>query len=84
MIGYACSENKSFIPNELYLARKLLDGVNTDGKSQVVIKNKKVVSIVLSVQGKTKPQLKKHINDLNLFNGSSKYYLNNMVQRKSW
>jgi len=77
MIGYACAENEAFIPNELYLARKLLEGVNTDGKSQVVIKDNKVMSVVLSVQGKTKLQLKRYINNLNLFNGSAKYYLNN-------
>src|SRR3990167_634148 len=39
MIGYACNENKSFLPNELFLARKLLDGFYSDGKSQVVVKN---------------------------------------------
>lgn len=77
MIGYACNENKSFLPNELFLARKLLDGFNSDGKSQVVIKNNKVISVVLSVQGKSKLQLKKHIDNLNIFNGSAKYFLNN-------
>ena len=77
MIGYACNENKSFLPNELFLARKLLDGFYSDGKSQVVIKNNKVISVVLSVQGKSKLQLKKHIDNLNIFNGSAKYFLNN-------
>lgn len=77
MVGYACDENKSFIPHELYLSRKLLEEVKTDGKSQVVIKNNKVISVVLSVQGKSKLQLKNHIANLNLFNGSTKYFLNN-------
>lgn len=77
MIGYACNENKSFLPNELFLARKLLDGFDSDGKSQVVIKNNKVISVVLSVQGKSKLQLKKHIDNLNIFNGLAKYFLNN-------
>ncbi len=77
MIGYACRENEAYIPNEMYLARKLLVGINTDGKSQVVIENGNVESIVLSVQGKSKEELKKHIDDINIFNGSAKYYLNN-------
>ena len=77
MIGYACNENKSFLPNELFLARKLLDGFYSDGKSQVVIKNNKIISVVLSIQGKSKSQLKKHIDNLNIFNGSAKYFLNN-------
>ena len=77
MVGYACLENKSFLPNEIFLARKLLEGFDCDGKSQVVIKNKKAISVVLSVQGKNKLQLKNHIDSLKLFNGSAKYFLNN-------
>lgn len=77
MIGYACSENKSYIPDEIHIARKLLNGINTDGKSQVVINNKRLESIVLSIQGKSKEDLKKHIKNLNLLNRSAKYYLNN-------
>jgi S-adenosylmethionine synthetase len=77
MIGYACDENDAYIPNELYLARKLLIGINTDGKSQVVISNNKIESVVLSIQGKTKEQLKEHIKKIKIFNGSIKYFLNN-------
>ena len=77
MIGYACRENEMFIPNEMYLARKLLKGINTDGKSQVVIENGKIESVVLSVQGKSKEELKEHIKDIKDFNGSAKYFLNN-------
>ena len=77
MIGYACTENKSLIPHELYLARLLLTGFTTDAKSQVVLTNKKIQSIVLSVQGKSKQQLKQHVNRLKLTNGITKCYFNN-------
>ncbi|MFH1826999.1 MAG: methionine adenosyltransferase domain-containing protein [bacterium] len=77
MIGYACMENDAYIPNETYLARRLLKGINTDGKSQVVIDNGKIESVVLSVQGKTKEELQKHIKDIDAFKGFTKYFLNN-------
>ena len=51
MIGYACNENELYMPHEMYLCRKLLAGVTTDAKSQVVIMDGKIQSIVLSVQG---------------------------------
>ncbi len=57
MIGYACAENESFIPQEMHLARQLLRGFITDAKSQVTLHNKKITSIVLSVQGKTPAEL---------------------------
>ncbi|NOY89500.1 MAG: methionine adenosyltransferase [FCB group bacterium] len=69
MVGYACRENKQFLPQELYLARRLLQGFNVDGKSQVVISGGKITSIVLSVQGRTRQELvkhiKKHVPDVN-------------------
>jgi S-adenosylmethionine synthetase len=58
MIGYACNENESHIPQELYICRKLLAPFNTDGKSQVVLDNTgNMLNVVLSVQGKTQKEL---------------------------
>ena len=55
MIGYACSENKALIPNELFIAREILQklpkGFGPDAKSQVVINsNGDIDSIVISAQ----------------------------------
>lgn len=61
MIGYACSENESFLPQEMYLARRLLQGFNVDGKSQVVMEGKNILNVVLSIQGKTKEELEEHV-----------------------
>lgn len=66
MVGYACSENDQYIPQEMYLARKLLKGFNVDAKSQVVIENKKITSVVLSVQGESVKDLKQHVKDCGL------------------
>jgi len=60
MVGYACRENEVYIPQEMYLARKLLQGFETDGKSQVTIGD--TITVVLSVQGKTKEELEKYIH----------------------
>ncbi|OGK18980.1 hypothetical protein A3D80_03680 [Candidatus Roizmanbacteria bacterium RIFCSPHIGHO2_02_FULL_40_13b] len=62
MVGYACAENDQFIPHEMYLCRKLLEGFKVDAKSQVTIDNGKITSVVLSVQGKTQMALAKHIH----------------------
>jgi len=77
MVGYACSENELFIPQEMYLARLLLVGINVDGKSQVTIKNGKIASIVLSVQGTTKTQLYKLINKHEINVEKSNIFANN-------
>ena len=77
MIGYACEENQSKIPQELFLSRLLLLGFTSDAKSQVVLENNKITSIVLSVQGKSKQQLKKHVGGLKITNGVTKCYFNN-------
>ena len=61
MLGYACSENELFLPQELYLARKLLAGFDVDAKSQVTLEHGEVTSVVLSAQGKTQAELKQHI-----------------------
>lgn len=61
MIGYACNENEASMPQEMYLARKLLKGFEVDAKSQVTLENGEVTSVVLSAQGKTQEELKQHI-----------------------
>jgi S-adenosylmethionine synthetase len=56
MVGYACNENEAMIPQELYLARKILKevmalGYGPDGKSQVTLDDKgKISRLVISVQ----------------------------------
>lgn len=55
MIGYACNENKALIPNELFIAREILQklpkGFGPDAKSQVVINPKgEIDSVVISAQ----------------------------------
>ena len=55
MVGYACNENESMIPQEIYLARKLIEalpaGFGPDAKSQVTLdKNGKVDTVVISAQ----------------------------------
>lgn len=66
MIGYACRENDQYIPHEMFLARKLLRGFQVDAKSQVVIENKKITSVVLSVQGETAESLQEHVKNCGL------------------
>lgn len=67
MVGYACNENKMYIPNEMYYARKLLKGFTVDGKSQVTMTEDAIDSIILSVQGKTKTELEEHIKNFLAF-----------------
>jgi S-adenosylmethionine synthetase len=55
MIGYACDENEEYLPQEYYLAKKIIeelpDGFGPDGKSQVTLNSKnEIETIVLSVQ----------------------------------
>lgn len=61
MIGYACNENEQHLPQEMHLARRLLEGFEVDGKSQVVMQDKEVVNVVLSVQGKSQRELEQHV-----------------------
>lgn len=77
MVGYACQDNEAFMPQEMYLAKKLLQGFNVDAKSQVTIENGAVVSVVLSVQGKTPQELKKHIKQCGLDLNEENTFLNN-------
>ncbi len=55
MIGYACSENEAMIPQELYLARQLIQnlpsGFGPDAKSQVTLDGQgNVDTVVISAQ----------------------------------
>jgi S-adenosylmethionine synthetase len=77
MIGYACSDNESYLPQEMYLCRRLLDGFDQDGKSQVTIENGKITSVVLSVQGKTQIELKQHVADVGIKIDQSNIFANN-------
>jgi len=61
MIGYACRDNEQMIPQELYLARKILaelpEGFGPDAKCQVILKdygnqNFEIETIILSAQHK--------------------------------
>ena len=58
MVGYACNDNEEMIPQELYLARKILQevidlGYGPDGKSQVTLDDDgKISRLVVSVQHK--------------------------------
>lgn len=52
MIGYACDENEDMLPQELYLARKILKYLPSmfgpDAKSQVTLnENGEIVEITL-------------------------------------
>lgn len=87
MIGYACNENDQFIPQEMYLARKLLQGFNADGfatngfcvdgKSQVTVESGKITSIVLSVQGKSQNELIDHVLNSGISIDEKCVYANN-------
>ena len=76
MIGYACRENDAQLPQEVYLARKLLEGFDVDGKSQVTLENGKLTSVVISVQGKTHKQLKAHVKNCGLDLDPKKIFAN--------
>lgn len=61
MYGYACDENKEYIPHEKYLADLLLEPFTVDAKSQVTVNDLQVTVIVLSVQGKSQKELNKYV-----------------------
>ncbi|MFZ2414473.1 MAG: methionine adenosyltransferase domain-containing protein [Minisyncoccia bacterium] len=65
MIGYACDENKAYIPQEYYLARSLCQFIYkrnpTDGKTQITLSDKKIISLVASFQSIKKENLEKLI-----------------------
>jgi len=78
MVGYACNENDDHIPNELFLARRLLKPFKVDAKSQVTLKNDIPTEIVLSVQKKTKEELYTYTTDFLLERGLSKTLIKDM------
>lgn len=61
MVGYACTENDAHIPQELFLARDVLDGYVADGKSQITLEDGKIDKVVLSVQGESKHYLETEV-----------------------
>lgn len=75
MIGYACNENDMFLPKEMYLARKLLEGYEVDGKSQVACTPRMVYDVVLSVQGKSQQELENRVKEVC---GECEMYCNNI------
>jgi len=62
MIGYACNDNKEYVPQEYYLARNLNKEIYKefpfDGKTQVSLEGKKV-RVVASFQNAPKKDLEK-------------------------
>jgi len=51
MVGYACNENESMIPQEIYLARELCNFIykefEYDGKTQITLNNKNEIDTVV-------------------------------------
>ena len=76
MVGYACNENEQYIPQEMYLARKLLKGFDVDAKAQVTIEDGAITSVVLSVQGKSQKELITHVKKCGLKVDEKKIYAN--------
>jgi len=87
MIGYACNDNEAMIPQELYLARKILQevidlGYGPDGKSQVTLDDDgKISRLVISVQHKEGEETEtvKHVAetycDDYIVNGTGKFVI---------
>jgi S-adenosylmethionine synthetase len=54
MVGYACNENESLIPQELFLARQLCRKIYAyfpfDGKTQVTLNQDRITAVVASFQ----------------------------------
>jgi len=54
MVGYACNENLSLIPQELFLARQLCQILYAefpfDGKTQITLDNGEIIAVVASFQ----------------------------------
>jgi S-adenosylmethionine synthetase len=67
MVGYACSENEEFIPQELYLARNLNKRIYSkfpfDGKTQVTLNDGKIFSVVASFHNAKSGELREIIAD---------------------
>jgi S-adenosylmethionine synthetase len=67
MIGYACNENPALIPQEAFLARSLCRYIYkefpVDGKTQITLKDNKIIGIVASFVNTKKADLKNLIID---------------------
>lgn len=67
MIGYACNETPEALPLELVLSRQLNQHLYStwpyDGKTQVTLRDNKIVAVVASFQNSKTPQLRRAIND---------------------
>jgi len=79
MVGYACNENQSMIPQELYLSRKLAkyiyDKHQYDGKTQVTLIDGKIDTVVTSFQNVSTSVLTSLVHDC-LGSGNYKLYCN--------
>ena len=68
MVGYACRETKTFMPYEYELARNLCKDIYTkysfDGKVQVTIEGKKVLTVIVSFQNTKTYELEKLVKSL--------------------
>lgn len=67
MVGYACAETPEFLPLEVVLSRSLNQYLYErwphDGKTQVTLQDKKIVSVVASFQHAPSDELKTAIGD---------------------
>jgi len=68
MIGYACRETKNFMPYEYELARSLCKNIYKkypfDGKVQVTINDKKIITVIASFQNTKSHNLEKLVKSL--------------------
>ena len=68
MVGYACRETKTFMPYEYELARNLCKDIYTkysfDGKVQVTINDKKIITVITSFQNTKSNELEKLVKSL--------------------
>lgn len=62
MVGYACSETPELLPLEVILSRQLnqylYEKWKFDGKTQITLKNNKIMALVASFQNASTPELK--------------------------
>jgi S-adenosylmethionine synthetase len=78
MIGYACNDNKQYLPHEYFLARDLAKFLYNewpvDGKTQITVnKNNEIDNIVASFLGVKTSNLKDKIKKWKYYNGSKIY-----------
>lgn len=83
MVGYACSDNNAYIPQESFLAKSLARFIfeiyPDDGKVQITIKDNLLDTIVTSFCGVKKEELARLVNtwlENNNLNIPNKIYLN--------